>query len=157
MGYGGFAGEFANGLGYDLSIIYYDYPSDDGLGEDFLEFGPSFNYSFGGNLNPSIKVGFLYSDEYSLNSGDSFWVYSDLGLTLPSDFSLNFHIGNQTIDDELAWGTPDWLEYNISLTKAIGPLDLAVTYSDTDLGRDQCFNGLNTCDEKILFSISSDF
>ena len=155
--YGGFTREI-NGFTYDLKGIYYQYPSSgDGVGVDYWEIGPSVSYTFGGDLAPTFGVGFLYSDDFSYNSGEGWWVYADLGLTLPNDFGLGFHVGNQTIDDPVAWGTPSWLEYNVSLSKAIGPYDFGVTLSDTDLNEAECFGGTNLCDTTVVFSVSGSF
>jgi uncharacterized protein (TIGR02001 family) len=155
--YGGYAGEFANGLGYDVTVIYYYYPGTTGQssGEDFLEFGPSLSYTFGGELEPSVGAGFLYSDDFSFNSGEGIYFYGDLGITLPNNFGLGFHIGHQSIKDEAAWGTPDWLDYNVSLSKSFMGIDFAVTYSDTDLSEAECFGGGNICDSTVVFSVSS--
>jgi len=155
--YGGYSGELGNGLGYDLFGIYYIYPSDGDEGVEFVEFGPSVSYSFGGDFEPSVGVGFLWSDDFSFNSGNSLYVYGDIGLTLPKDFGLGFHIGSQSIKDEAAWGTPDWMEYNISLSKSLMGLDFAVTFSDTDLSEADCFGGGNICDSTVVFSVSGGF
>jgi uncharacterized protein (TIGR02001 family) len=163
--YGGYSGELANGLSYDLTAIYYWYPAttDTDAGEDYMEFGPSLSYTFGGDFEPTVGAGFLYSDNFSFNSNDSLYVYGDLGVTLPNDFGLGFHVGHQSIENEAAWGTPDWLEYNVSLSKSLMGLDFAVTFSDTDLKETECFStdggltGSNICDSTVIFSISGGF
>ena len=157
--YGGYGGELASGLAYDFTIIYYWYPGTTRTsdGENFLEFGPSLSYTFGGDFEPSLGVGVLYSDNWSFNSDTGWYYYADLGFTLPNDFGLGFHIGRQSIKDEAAWGTPDWTEYNVSLSKSIMGLDFAVTYSDTDLSEADCFGGGNICDSQFVFSISGGF
>ncbi|MGY8813968.1 MAG: TorF family putative porin [Gammaproteobacteria bacterium] len=155
--YGGYGGELDNGLGYDMTVIYYWYPgtTKTSSGENFLEFGPSLSYTFGSDFEPSVGVGLLYSDNWSFNSGTGTYIYGDLGFTLPNDFGLGFHIGSQSINNEIAWGTPDWLEYNVSLSKSFMGLDFALTYSDTDLSEAECFGGGNICDSTVVFSISS--
>jgi len=157
--YGGYGGEFANGLAYNIDVIYYWYPGTTRIdsGEDFLEFGPSLSYSFGGDFEPSVTAGFLYSDNWSFNSDEGFYYYGDIGFTLPNDFGLGFHIGHQSIQDEIAWGTPDWTEYNVSLSKSFMGLDFAVTFSDTDLSEAECFGGGNICDSAVVFSVSGGF
>jgi uncharacterized protein (TIGR02001 family) len=155
--YGGFSGELDNGFGYDLFGVYYIYPSDGGDNVSFFEIGPSVSYTFGGDFEPSVGVGFAYSDNFSFKSGSSLYISGDLGFTLPNDFGLGFHIGKQSIKDEATWGTPDWLEYNVSLSKSLMGLDFAVTYSDTDLSEANCFGGTNICDSTIVFSVSGGF
>ncbi len=156
--YGGLAGETDGGLAWKLLGTYYEYPSSgDGVGVDYWEVGPSLSYTFGGDLAPKLGAGFMYADDFSFNSGAGWWVYSDLGFTLPSDFSLGFHIGQQSVKDEAAWGTPDWLEYNVSLSKVLGPYTFAIKASDTDLKEKDCFSGTNLCDTAVVFSVSGSF
>ena len=155
--YGGFTGE-VNGFTFDLMGIYYMYPSSgEGVGVDYWEIGPSVSYTFGGELAPTLGVGLMYSDDFSFNSGESYWTYADLGFTLPNDFGLGFHIGNQTIDDPVAWGTPSWVEYNVSLSKALGPYNFGVKFLDTDIEPADCFGGTNVCDSTVVFSVSGSF
>ena len=156
--YSGIAGETAGGLAWKLLGVYYQYPSSgDGNGVDYWEVGPSLSYTFGGDLAPKLGAGFLYSDDFSFNSGESWWIFADLGFTLPNDFGLGFHIGQQSISDEAAWGAPDWLEYNASLSKVIGPYTFAVKVSDTDTSELECYGGANICDMAVVFSISGGF
>ena len=156
--YGGYSGELDNGLGYDFFVVYYLYPATTGTtGENFLEFGPSISYTFDGDYEPSIGVGMAYSDDFAFNSGSSTYVYGDLGFTLANDVGLGFHLGHQSISDETAWGSPDWMEYNVSLSKSAMGLDFAITYSDTDIKESECFDGGNICDSTIVFSISGGF
>ena len=122
-----------------------------------MEFGPSLNYTFGGDFEPTVTVGVLYSEDYQFNSGEAYWVYSDLDVTLPNEFGLGFHVGNQSVKNELAWGTPDWMEYNVSLSKTLGPLGFSVQYIDTDLNATECYDGANICDEQVVFSVSGGF
>lgn len=155
--YGGFTGEY-NGFTYDLTGVYYQYPSSgDGNGADYWEVGPSVSYTFGGDFEPTLGVGFMYSDDFSYNSGESWWTYADFNVVLPNDFGLGLHIGNQTIDLPAVWGTPSWVEYNASLTKAIGPYTFGVKVSDTDLNRTECYGGANICDTTVVFSVSGSF
>ena len=157
--YGGYAGELSNGLSYDLLALYYRYPAttDTNAGEDYFEIGPSLGYTFKGDLEPSVTAGFMWSDDFSLNSGTGIYVYGDLGLSLPNDFGLGLHIGSQSIKDEAAWGTPDWIEYNVSLSRSFMGLGFTVTFSDTNLSEAECFGGGNVCDSTVVFSVSAGF
>ena len=154
--YGGYEGELGD-FGYSLNVIYYWYPGTTrtDAGEDFMEFGPGLSYTFGGDFEPTIGVGLFYTDNFSFNTDESYYVYGDLGIALPNDFSLGFHVGKQYIKDNVAWGTPDWLEYNVSLSTSFMGIDLGVTYSDTDLSEAECFGGGNICDSTVVISIGS--
>ena len=156
--YGGYSGSIGD-LGYSLDVIYYWYPGTtrQNSGEDFLEWGGSLSYTLGSDFEPTVTAGIFYTDNFSFNSDEGIYIYGDVSFALPNDASLNLHIGQQSIKNEIAWGTPDWLEYNVNLTVPFMGLDFGVTYSDTDLSEAECFGGGNICDSTVVFSISRGF
>jgi len=93
--YAGFAGGFANGLGYDVGYIYYLYPDSDssiGFGEITGEL--SYDMVYGG-----LKV--IVNEESDAAPFESGSVYGYAGLDIPvSDlYSVGLMLGHQTFDD----------------------------------------------------------
>ncbi len=156
--YGGIAGETAAGIGWDIGATYYFYPgSDTGPGVedyDFIEFYGALSYDFG---LFDAGVGIAYSPDYFFESGDAVYVSGDIGIPLPAGFALAGHLGYQAIDDNAQFGTPDYLDWSISVSKEIGIFTFDLSYVDTDLNRAQCFGGGNVCGSTVLFSISANF
>ncbi len=67
-------------------------------------------------------------------------------MPLPEKFSIGATLGYQIIDDEAAFGTPDYLTWSVTLSRPLFGFDLALSYVDTDEG--SCGNG---CDATVLF------
>ena len=89
--YGGFAGETAGGLGWDIGLIQYVYLNVDD--SDLTEL--TFSLSYGG-----LSGGFQYllSDGWWGNSGDVYWKLG-YNTDLPKDFNLDILLGYYTYDD----------------------------------------------------------
>ena len=156
--YGGFSGEFSGGIGWDIGGLYYAYPgSDTGTGVadyDYFEVYGSLSYSFD---SFDVDAGLAYSPDYFFESDDSLYVYGDVGFELPQGFSLAGHVGHQSIDNNAQFGTPDYLDWSIGISKDLGPFTFDLSYIDTDLDNAECFGGSDFCDATAVFTISSSF
>lgn len=151
--YAGYSGT-VNGFTYDVGGIYYAYP---GSGRDqhdynFVEGALALGYDFDvAALSASVN----YSPDYFAGSGDAVYVAGNLDVPLPFlpfDTSLNGSVGHQSIDDNRAFGTPDYMDWGIGLSSNIEGFDLGVRYIDTDLDEpSECADG---CDERVIVSLS---
>jgi len=163
--YGGFSGSVDN-FSWDVTSIYYAYPGADAdLNYDFWEFGPSFGYDFG---VASASVGYLWSPEYFGQSGDGHWIYGGVEVLVPEEalpawlaISFSGNLGQQYIDKDQVFGTPDYLTWNLGTTVSLFGLDVDVRYYDTDIARDSCFGGGpsagDLCAERVVASFSKSF
>jgi len=93
--YGGWSGEVSSGVNLDVGLLYYIYPN----GEDGLA-GPSDYFepyaSISGTLGPAeVTVGAAYAwDQSALGDEDNLYVYTDLGVGIPSTpVTVNAHLG----------------------------------------------------------------
>jgi uncharacterized protein (TIGR02001 family) len=157
--YGGLTGSFGDtGLNWDVGFLYYMYP---GGGEDldFVEGHIGLSYTFSDlAFEPTIGFKAHWSPEWQLDSDSSGYYEGNLSLSLPYDFGLAFHVGHQEVSDNGTWGSPDWTEWNVYLSKAIwGPLSASVGYHDTNLSQAECFGGGNICEGRAVFVISASF
>lgn len=156
--YGGLTGEMSNGLGYNVGVIYYDYPSDNVTSVDleFVEVYGGLSGSVGG-VNLSGKIS--YSPDYFAESDTGFYYEAAAGMSLPQDFGLSFHVGYQTYDDAVAFGTApedSYMDWSVGVSKSVAGVDLGLTYVDTDLDGTDCFGGSveHICDSTVVFSVS---
>lgn len=149
--YGGFGGALANGVEWNVSAIYYAYPgADSGLNYDYWEFGPAVSVPVG---PVTLSATLLWSPEFFADSGDA--LYSQVGAELPmGQFALGATYGYQDIDDNAAFGTPDYGNWSVYASTEIGGVGLSLTYHDTDLDSGECFGGTDLCDARAIFSIS---
>jgi uncharacterized protein (TIGR02001 family) len=156
--YGGLTGSLGEtGIGWDVGFLYYSYPGGDDL--DFIEGHVGLSYTFG-NMpgTPTLGVKAHFSPDWQLDTGDAGYFEGNLSFALPYEFGLSLHVGHQEIDDNAAWGSPDWTEWNVYLSRVLyGPISASVGYHDTDLSRAECYGGSNICDDRAMFVISAAF
>ena len=116
--YGGFSGQAA-GLSYDLGYIEYTYPNETGLnfGEGYvgLGYGPG-----------SVKVSHDFDNDNTYYEGA-------LSFDIGGGFGAGAHVGYYDFDK----GT-DYTDWKLGVTKSIGPVDLELAYTDTDMSSDDC-------------------
>ncbi len=158
--YGGLSGTFGeSGVGWEAGFLYYQYPgSGDGSDLDFVEGHLGLSYTFE-NIpgTPSANVKAHWSPEWQLDSGDSLYTEGNVSFVLPYEFGLSVHVAHQAVDDNLTWGSPDWAEWNVYLSRPLGPVTIAVGYQDTDLNKTECFGGANICDGRAMLTITAGF
>jgi uncharacterized protein (TIGR02001 family) len=150
--YAGYSGSVGN-FSYDLGAIYYAYPgSQNNLNYDFYEISAAAGYDFQ-VFSASASVN--YSPEYFGDSGNAVYTAVSVDVPLPYDFSANAHVGHQTIDDNAAFGTPDYTDWGVGLGYSWQGFDFSLSYIDTDLDEPtECADG---CDQKVIFGISRSF
>jgi len=150
--YAGYAGEY-QGLSYDLGVIYYAYPgADDSLNYDFVEGAIALGYDFD---IFAASASFNYSPEYFGESGDAQYYALGVDVPLPQDFTLSGHVGYQAIDDNAAFGVPDYTDWSVGLGYSYEGFDFSLSYVDTDLDEPgDCSDG---CDSRVIFGISRSF
>lgn len=142
--YGGFAGETAGGLGYDIGFIYYDYENESEF--DYLEFALGFSYA-------DFSVGVNYSDEFG--DGGPTYIYYSAGysMSLTEQFSVDFNVGYTDTDEDDFWedGADTYMDYGVTLGYSAYDLDFALALIGTDL------DDVDAADDRVVFSISKSF
>lgn len=150
--YGGYSGSLDK-LSYDVGLIYYAYPgADSSLDYDFIEGSVAVGYDFD-VFSASASIN--YSPEYFADSGDAFYYAAAVGVPLPYDLTLTGHVGYQTIDDNAAFGVPDYTDWSVGLDYNLAGFDLSLQYVDTDLDEPgECADG---CGSRVIASVSRSF
>jgi uncharacterized protein (TIGR02001 family) len=157
--YAGFTGELNPDTGYDVGVIWYNYPEDDSDPDlDYWELYGSLGV-LGGTL------GLAYSPDYFAETGSFFYFYGDYSVPLGEAFSLDLHLGWNVFEDEDEFAAfigpgpgedpgEDYIDYSIGVSTSAVGLDLALNYIGTDLDSDECFAGTALCDPELVFSVS---
>ncbi|MGB1547746.1 MAG: TorF family putative porin [Alphaproteobacteria bacterium] len=149
--YGGLTGEI-KGVSWDLGFIWYTYPgADSALDYDFVEGALGLGYDFGPY---AVSVGFNYSPEYYADSGDAIYWSAGVDVPLPEGFGLGFHVGYQNIDDNAAFGQPDYTDWSVTVSKEFEGFGFSLAYVDTDISEGTCGD---VCDTKVVGTISKEF
>jgi uncharacterized protein (TIGR02001 family) len=149
--YGGFSGELANSVGYDLGYIRYEYPGGSVNDTNEIYLGGSFS-------NFSAKL--VYSDELAFfGSKESAWYLAGgYEMELPQGFGLSASIGysfGDAFDNDDDDGLNDsYLDWSIGISKTVAGVDLGLTYTDVDFSDSDDDCDADYCDTKFVFSIS---
>lgn len=150
--FGGYSFEPIENLTLDIGGLFYAYPgADSSLNYDFFEIYGSIGYDFD---VASVSAGIAYSPEYFGDSGHSEYISLSGEVPLPHDFALFGHVGHQYIDDEAAFGVPDYTDWEAGVQWQYDDLALSLSYIDTSLNDSECADG---CDERVVFGTSFAF
>lgn len=127
--FAGYATEVSEGLGIDVGVTYYAYPSKDAGA------GPSDVWEFYGKVKPTVgplglTFGVAYSpDQASLGGGDNLYLSADAVVGIPeTPFSLSAHVG---YTDGFLTYTPDGdaFDYSIGASATVlGGLSIGLAY-----------------------------
>jgi uncharacterized protein (TIGR02001 family) len=150
--YAGYSNAVGN-FNYDVGVIYYAYPGADTTREyDFWEGSLAVGYDF--DLF-STSASINYSPDYFNESGDAQYYSLGVDVPLPANVTLSGHVGYQEIDDNNAFGVPDYTDWSLGLGYSARGFDFSLAYVDTDLDEPgECADG---CDARVIFGISKSF
>ncbi len=151
--YAGISGMFGKSkLGWDVGVLHYDYPgASSSLDYAFNEVYGKLSYDFGA---AAITLGVNHSNDYFAASDKADYYYVDASVPLPQKFALSLHAAKQNIKDNGAFGTPDYKDYKIGVSREIGGFGFDLSYIDTDLSESECFGGTELCNSRVVFTIS---
>lgn len=134
--YGGLAGELANGISWDVGVIYYTYPDTEDDDLDFLEIKGALGYAFENGLSVG---GEAYYDIDNKN----LYLNATAGYAFTDAFSVDGSLGNYQFDDG-----DDYTNWSIGGTYSALGFGFDVRYWDTDI------KGTSLADERVVFTIS---
>ena len=121
---------------YDISAIYYSYPgAASSLNYDYFEVQGSASYDF--DLF-SVGAAINYSPDYFGGSDDGLYGKISLDVPIGKYFTLGGHVGYQSIDNNTAFGVPDYLEYGVGVSAQALGFDLNLAWTDTDHSSSEC-------------------
>lgn len=139
----GFAGEFENGLGWDVGVIFYTFPgADDDLLDDSEEVYLGVSYE--------LFSATVYHDF----DNDTTYLEGGVSVELPADFTLGGRVGYFDLDEG-----EDYADFQVSLSRTLGEhWEVDLSYTDTDMSDSECedFSGYDDlCDGRVVFSITA--
>jgi uncharacterized protein (TIGR02001 family) len=132
--YAGWSGNVAEGVALDVGLLYYLYPTNNGLFDPVDYFEPYASVS--GTLGPvEATLGAAYAwEQDSLGGDDNLYVYADLGTSIPNTpLSLGAHLGytDGVLAPPLLAGAGDdsGFDWSFGATATVlGGIELGVTY-----------------------------
>ncbi|AHE97948.1 TorF family putative porin [Thioalkalivibrio paradoxus] len=153
--YLGFAGELANGIGYDVGYVYYAYPDS----SESIDFGEIYGeVSF-----DMLKAGLAYTvnsdnDDDLFDTGDLYY-YIGADIPLPEDFALGLTLGYYDFDIDGKDGVKaSYGHFAASLVKdaaSYGEFSFNLEYAD--IGEMDALGSSNSDDLKVWVGWSKTF
>ena len=146
--YAGFGGSFGDSdFGYDIGVMAYTYPGDNGAEGDYNEI-------YGGLSWKDLSVSMAYSDDYYAETGKFLYVAGDYSYGFADIWTLDLHVGYNKFDEEafLSKGKK-YYDYSVGVSVAVVGVDLSLAYVGTDLDEDQVFD-TKWGDPQAIFTIS---
>ncbi len=118
--YGGYSNKMGD-FSYDLGYIHYSYP-----GETDLNFGEGYvSLGYGPG---TVKISHDFDNSNTYYEGA-------LAIPLTAGFGADLHLGHYNFDK-----ATDYTDWRVGVTKSVGPVDLELAYTDTDMSKDECGN-----------------
>lgn len=162
--YGGLSGS-AMGLDWHGGVIGYLYPgASDSLNYDFYELTAGVDRAFTDTIE--VGLGYSYSPDYFASSGSAHYLQATttVGIPLPDSitkFGLGLNVaaalGRQWIQDNDAFGTPDYWTWSLGAAVTYKMLTLGINYVDTDLSDGECFGGTEFCEARAIAYLQASF
>lgn len=139
-------------LSSEIGVIYYSYPgSASRLNFDYTEGYVSLGYNFGLlQLNASLNG----TSDFFGHSGKAWYPRLGLSAPLPHNFTLEASVARQSIENEVAYGVPDYTDYMLGIRYQWKNTLLSLSYIDTNLNKTQCATG---CEASAVFSVVQKF
>ncbi|MBP0445510.1 TorF family putative porin [Roseomonas sp. SSH11] len=152
------------GVSLDLGGIAYTYPgyrNPEGSGLydlQYYELAVKASYEIP-SLPVPVKVlgAFNWSPNYQLETGNGYYLEGGVEIGLPYDLTLGGRFGYQWIQNNPRWGSPDFANWNVTLSYKFSDFVLTAGYFDTDLNRRECFAGQKICDARGMVYLSRTF
>jgi uncharacterized protein (TIGR02001 family) len=143
--YAGFAADITENFSYDVSWAAYEFPKG---GETVYEVLASIGL-YGATLGA----------KYAYEPSSSLYLHAGYGFELPYGVGLGLHYGVTDTKDPLdgVSGDEKYADWAVTLGKTVLGLDLALMYSDTDLGRDCPYTSSRSCNSNWTVSASKTF
>ncbi len=148
------------GLDWDVWASYYLYPGARGsLDYDYAELSGRLGYAVTDDLSTSL--GYAFAPDYFGSTGQSHYVDAGVAYALPFELpvpvSLDATLGRQWFESNSRTGLDDYVDWSLGVTVGLGPVDLGLRYTDTDLSRRDCFDGTSACDTRFVVSLTARF
>lgn len=145
-------------------IVYYWYADADTPSNspeyDYWEFIAGLEHNFG-KFSATAEV--AYSPDYFLESGDAWAVTGGASVPVMDTFlfftgglEASVHLGHQWIDDNVQYGTPDYLFFDVGFTATWEQISFDVRWVDSDNNSTDCYDGTELCEGGIVLSVSAD-
>jgi uncharacterized protein (TIGR02001 family) len=151
--YTGFTGTSEGGLGYDVGLVYYAYPSEGDL--NYVE-------AYGSISKDWFKGKVWFSPDFGGDTTDgdteAFYVEGNGTFPLPNNFSVLAHLG-YSFGDYWKDSDSEYFDYSVGVGYTAGKFNLALKWVDgSDLEAfDGTPNDVFSSESRVIFTIATTF
>lgn len=147
--YVGYGANITEELSYDLSWNTYTYPQASGLNVD----------EWIGKLS---AYGLTVGAKYAYDPASALYTFVNYDYELPYQVGLGLGFGRTDTKNAGNGSDEKYNDWYVSLSKTVATVDVALTYSDTDIDGDSCVNNFgytssDSCDTNLTVSVSKSF
>lgn len=154
----GFSGSVA-GLDWDIGGLYYAYPgASSDLNYNYWEIPLQLSYALGEHF--SLLGQYAYSPDFFAGSGNAHYLLGGARWEQPiysTTLAVEATTGHQWIEDNATYGVNDYQDWRVAVSLTVDKITLGIAYTDTNLGKSQCFAGTNQCEPRVTFSLGASF
>lgn len=150
------------GLTWSLGGVYYHYPdARSSANYDYWEIAPALIYQYNEWL--TFQANFAYSPDFFAASGNGYYLAGTAIVKIPIPhnwfgLSLNATTGHQWVEKSGRFGASgSYQHWLLGATVNIKGVDFSAAYSDTSIGRGQCFGNTNLCGPKAVLTMALAF
>lgn len=154
----GYAGETADGVGYDVGVMRYNYPGADDAGTTI-----SYNEVYGSVSYSGAKLGVAYSDDYFGETGKYLYVYTGYSTELMENLSGSVSVGWNKFDNDatntfLGGNSDAYFDYKVGLSTELKGIGLEAAYIGSDsIASDEVTGYGENADGRMVFTASKSF
>jgi len=154
----GYSESFSDEAEGSIWLAYYWYPDSEPTDYDYVEILANIRRDCGWF---ALSGDGTWSPDYSGATGSAIGLSAGLQVPITYDevdwLSASANFGRQWIEDNAAYGTPDWFFYDFGLTASWDIFALDVRYTNTDLSQADCFGGTELCGGGVVLSMTATF
>lgn len=152
----GYTHQISESTAGSAAVAYYWYPDSSPANYDYVELIGNLTHDLGGL---SVSADFTYSAEYSGETGNAVGLGGGVDIPITVNdidwLSASAHLGYQWIEDNAAYGTPDWLFYDFGATATWEIFAFDLRYAGTDTSKADCFGGTKLCEGGVVLTLTA--
>ncbi len=158
----GYNHSFSDQLSGGIKAVYYWYADADtppaAPDYDYFELIANLGYDFG---KAAVSAELAWSPDYFAETSDAMSLKGGVTVPLMESFafmgplSASGNVGYQWIDNNTAYGSPDYLYYDLGLTAEWEIFAFDVRWVGTDLSKAECFAGTDWCEDGVVLSVTA--
>lgn len=157
----GVSGSFGE-IGWDIGALCHAYPgTSQDIHYSYWDTFLQLIYGFVDDDYFLLLAQYSYAPDFFASSGNAQYLLAGTRWEQPilsMKFDTEATTGYQWIEDNAAYGTDDYRDWRVALSLTIDDkITSAVAYTDTDLGKSQCFAGTNQCEPRGTVSVGASF